>query len=160
MALGESRQVFHTDVSQSASGVAARGGLMSYDPVQAGNVIYADATAVSGQLVQPAGMLLDDVEAINYMRNPEYRQRNVVPQGSVVGLVTDGELITDFIETTRPDNGATVGTYAAGDKLYLADLGQISRFDGTQAGTGLRERVGTALGATDSDGFLKVRIDL
>lgn len=160
MGLGAERQIFHTDVSQSASGVAARGGMMSYDPVQAGNVIYADATAVSGAVVQPAGLLLDDVEALNFFTHPEYRQRNVVPQGSVVGLVTDGEVITDFIETTRPDNGASVGTYAAGDKLYLADDGQISRFDGTDAGTGLRERVGTCLSAIDSDGFLKVRIDL
>lgn len=160
MALGESRQVFHTNVELSVSGVAERGSIVSFDPVQAGNGILANADAVSGQLVQPAGLLLDDVEALNFYEHPEYRQRNVVPTGSAVGLLTQGEVFTDFVETTRPDNGVTVGTYAAGNPLYLADDGQLSRFDGTDAGTGLRVRVATALGTVDSDGFLKVRIDL
>lgn len=161
MALGESRQVFHTNVELSVSGVAERGAIISYDPVQAGNGILANAAAVSGQLVQPAGLLLDDVEALNYFEHPEYRQRNVVPQGSVVGLLTDGEVVTDFVETTGPGN-IPVGTYAAGDPLYLADNGQLSRNNGTfnNGATAIRVRVGTALGAVDADGFLKVRIDL
>jgi hypothetical protein len=160
MALGESRQVFHTNVDLSVSGVAERGGIISFDPVQAGNGIYADATAVSGQLVQPAGLLLDDVEALNFFEHPEYRQRNVVPQGSVVGLLTDGEGSTDFVETTLA--GISVGTYAAGDPLYLADDGKLSRNNGTfgNLATAIRVRVGTALGTVDSDGFLRVRIDL
>ena len=161
MALNEARQVFHTNVELSVSGVAARGGIVSFDPVQAGNGIYADATAISGQLVQPAGLLLDDVEALNYMTHPQYRQRNVGAQGEVIGLLTDGEVTTDFVETTLA--GITVGTYAAGDPLYLADDGKLSRNNGTfgnVAATAIRVRVGTALGTVDSAGFLKVRIDL
>lgn len=162
MALGEYRQVFHTNVELSVSGVAERGGIISFDPVQAGNGIYADATAVSGQLVQPAGLLLEDIEALNYMNHPQYRQRNVGAQGEVVGLLTDGEVITDFVETTGP-GVISVGTYAAGDPLYLADNGKLSRNNGTfgnVAATAIRPRVGTALGTVDADGFLKVRIDL
>lgn len=154
MALGESRQVFQTNVELSVSGVAERGAIVSYDPVQAGNGILANAAAVSGLLVQPAGLLLDDVEALNYFEHPQYRQRNVVAQGEVIGLLTEGEVVTDFVETTL--DGQSVGTYAAGDPLYLADNGQLSR----NAGDANRVRVGTALGTVDADGFLKVRIDL
>ncbi len=155
MALKEARQVFDTNIDSASSGVAERGGVMSFDNIAAGLVKYADATAVSGQVAQPAGLLLDDVEALNFMRHPEYRQRNVVPQGSVVGLATEGEFETDFVETATAD-GASVGTYAPGDPLYLADNGQVSR----QQVHALRPEIGRALSALGSDGFLKVRIDL
>lgn len=160
MALGVNRQVFQTAVNLSVSGVAERGGIVSFDPINANNGIYANAAAVSGQVVQPAGLLLDDVEALNFFRHPEYRNRNVVPQGSVVGLATDGEFETDFVETTLA--GITVGTYAPGDALYLADDGKVSRNNGTfgNAATAKRVRIGTALSAVNSDGFLKIRIDL
>lgn len=154
MALLPQRQVFDTDINNSVSGVAERGGLMSYVPGVNGLVEYANATAVSGQLSQAAGLLLDDVEALNFARHPEYRQRNVVPQGSVVGLATEGEFWTDFYETATAD-GASVGTYAPGDILYRGDDGEFSR----QQIAGLRQTVGRALSAV-VDGFLKVHVNL
>jgi len=161
MALLESRQVFQTIVDKSMSGVAARGGIAAYDPVSNGNLIYADATAVSGQLANPAGILMEDVEALNFMDHPEYLHRNVSPQGSVVGLITDGEVYTNFVETTGPGN-IPVGTYASGDTIYMADNGNVSRNNGTfnNEGTAIRKEIGKALGAVDSDGFLKIRVDL
>lgn len=161
MALQGSRQVFQTFVDGTVSGVAERGGIMSFVPGVAGLVAYADATAVSGQLVQPLGLLLDDVEALNYYNHPEYRQRNVVPQGSVVGLCTEGEFWTDFVETIGP-GAISVGTYAPGNVLYLANNGYVSRNNGTfnNGATALRYVVGKALSALGSDGFMKVRIDL
>ncbi len=155
MALQESRQVFHTNIECTVSGVSERGGILSYVPGVAGLCAYADATAVSGQLSKAAGLLLDDVEALNYFNHPEYRQRNVVPEGSVVGIATDGEFWTDFVEQTTAD-GFSVGTYVIGDTLYLGDLGQVSR----QQIASLRETVGKALSALGSDGFLKIRVDL
>ena len=155
MALQEARQVFHTNIDCTVSGVAERGGILSFVPGVNGLCAYADATATSGQLANPAGMLLDDVEALNYFNHPEYRQRNVVPQGSVISQVTDGELFTDFVETATAD-GASVGTYVPGDILYLADNGQVSR----QQIANLRPTVGKALSAVSADGFLKVRIEL
>lgn len=162
MALQPSRQVFQTLVDCTVSGVAERGGIMSFVPGVAGLCAYADATAVSGLLVQPLGVLLDDVEALNYYNHPEYRQRNVVPQGSVVGLCTEGEFWTDFVETPTGPGAITVGTYAPGDVLYLADNGKVSRNNGTfnNGATAKRVIVGKALSALGSDGFLKVRIDL
>jgi len=155
MALKETRQTQHTNIDCTVSGVAERGGILSFVPGVAGLCEYSDATAVSGQLANPAGLLLDDVEALNYYNHPEYRQRNVVPQGSNVGIATEGEFFTDFVETATAD-GASVGTYAAGDTLYLADLGQVSR----QQIANLRPTVGKALAALTADSFLKIRLEL
>lgn len=161
MALQPSRQIFQTNVDNTVSGVSERGGIMSFVPGVPGLVAYANALAVSGQIVQPLGVLLDDVEALNYYNHPEYRQRNVVPTGSVVGIATECEVWTDFVETTGP-GGLSVGTYAPGDVLYLADNGNVSRNNGTlnNGATAIRVVVGKALSALGSDGFLKVRIDL
>ena len=160
MALGESRQVFETIVDQKVSGVSERGGIMSYVPYAVGLVAYANAAAISGALVNPAGLMLGDIEALNYWLHPEYRQRNVDPQGSVVALASEGQFFTDFVETTLA--GITVGTYAPGDVLYLADDGKVSRNNGTfgNAGTAIRKVVGKALDSLGSDGFLKVDINL
>lgn len=155
MSLKESRQTFQTNIDCTVSGVSERGGILSFVPGVNGLCGYADATAVSGQLSNPAGLLLDDVEDINYYNNPEYRQRNVVPKGSVVGIATEGEFLTDFVETTTAD-GASVGTYVPGDTLYLADNGQVSR----QQIAALRPTVGKCLAAITADGFLKIRLEL
>ncbi len=155
MALKENRQTWETNIDLSVSGVAERGGILSFVPGVVGLGAYADSTAVSGQVAKPAGLLLDDVEALNYYNHPEYRQRNVVPQGSVVGLATEGEFWTDFVETTISGFGS-VGTYAPGDTLYLANDGKVSR----QQVTGRRVQVGVALSALTSDGFLKIRLEL
>lgn len=161
MALQGTRQVMDTLVDCTVSGVSERGGIMSYVPGVNGLCAYADATAVSGLVALPAGLLLDDVEDLNFMLQPEYRQRNVVNKGSVVGLATEGEFWTDFYETTGPGN-ISVGTYVPGDLLYLADNGKVSRNNGTfnNGATAKRPLVGRCLSAATSDGFLKIRIDI
>ena len=160
MGLLPARQVFDTNVDLTVSGVSERGGILSFVPGVNGLGAYANAAAVSGALVEPAGLLLDDVEALNFMDRPEPRQRNVVAQGSVVGISTEGEFWTDFVETTLA--GQSVGTYVPGDILYLADDGKVSRNNGTLANgaTAKRKIVGRALSAYGSDNYLKVRIEL
>lgn len=161
MALRENRQVHETRTEYSVSGVAERGGIMSFDPVATNLVQYANAGAVSGLVAFPAGLLMDDVEALNHMNHPEYRQRNVVPQGSVVGLCNEGVFETDFVEQTGP-GGLSVGTYRPGDVLYLADNGNVSRNNGTlnNGATAKRPVVGKALSALGSDGFLKISVEI
>jgi hypothetical protein len=154
MALKGSRQTFETNIDLTVSGVAERGGILSFVPGVVGLGEYSNAAAVSGQLAKPAGLLLDDVEDINYMKQPEYRQRNVVPKGSCVGIATEGEFITDFVETAV--GAVSVGTYAPGDVLYLANDGQVSRLNVL----GIRKQVGVALSALSADGFLKIRLEL
>jgi hypothetical protein len=160
MGLLPARQVFDTNVDLTVSGVAERGGILSFVPGVNGLGAYANAAAVSGQIVEPAGLLLDDVEALNFFNHPEYRQRNVVPQGSVVGIATEGEFWTDFVETTLA--GQSVGTYAPGDVLYLADDGKVSRNNGTLANgaTAKRKIIGRALSELNSDSYLKIRVEL
>ena len=155
MALKENRQTWQTNIDCTVSGVAERGGILSFVPGVVGLCEYGNAAAVSGQLSKPAGLLLDDVEAMNFYNHPEYRQRNVVPQGSVVGIATEGEFWTDFVETATAD-GASVGTYAPGDTLYLGDAGEVSR----QQIAALRVQVGVCLSAATSDGFIKIRLEL
>ena len=155
MALGEARQVFHTNSQCTVSGVAERGGIMSYVPGVDGLCRYLNAGAVSGAIALPAGLLLGDIEALNFMRHPQYRQRNVEPEGSVVALATEGEFWTDMVETTTVD-GVAVGAYTAGDLLYLADDGEVSRLNVL----GIRPLVGRSLGTINADGFLQVRIEL
>jgi len=155
MALKETRQTWQTNIDCTVSGVAERGGILSFVPGVNGLCEYGNAAAVSGQLSKPAGLLLDDVEALNYFNHPEYRQRNVVPQGSVVGIATEGEFWTDFVETTTAD-GVSVGTYRPGDILYLANNGNVSR----QQILSIRPVVGRALSALSADGFLKIRLEL
>jgi hypothetical protein len=155
MALKETRQTWETNIDLSVSGVAERGGILSFVPGVNGLGAYLDATAVSGQVAKPAGLLLDDVEALNFYTHQEYRQRAVVAQGSVVGIAVEGEFWTDMVEQTITAFGS-VGTYAPGDTLYLANDGQVSR----QQVTGRRVQVGVALSALTSDGFLKIRLEL
>lgn len=155
MALKESRQTFETNIDITVSGVSERGGIISFVPGVVGLGAYLNGAAVSGQLAKAAGLLLDDVEDHNYFNQPQHRQRNVVPKGSVVGLATEGEFWTDFVETATAD-GASVGTYAPGDTLYLANDGKVSR----QQIAGLRPIVGVALSALSSDSFLKVRLEI
>lgn len=164
MALLESRQVFQTNVDCTVSGVSERGGILAFVPdgTAIGLCTYANAAAISGTpTYNPAGLLLDDVEALNFYNHPEYRQRNVVPQGSVVGVATEGEFWTDFVEQTGP-GAISVGTYTPGDPLYLADNGQVSRNNGTfnNGATALRALVGRALSALRSDGFLKISLEV
>jgi hypothetical protein len=110
----------------------------------------------------PAGLLLDDVEAENYYNHGEHRQRNVVPQGSVVGVATQGEFWTDFVETPTGPGALPIGTYVIGETLWLADNGQVSRSNGTfnNGATATRKVIGQTLSALSAAGFLKIRVEL
>lgn len=145
MAMKEDRQVFQTDISWTASGTMERGGIASIASWANGLVYYA---AGSGQPI--AGLLLEDIETQNYMNHPQYLQRNVSPEGSVVGLATEGEFWTDMIQTAV--------TYSPGDALYLWSDGKITNYnpgDGT-----VSARIGTCLAGKDSNNFIKIRLEL
>lgn len=159
MALKEERQVQHTNVRCTVSGVTERGGILSHVPGVEGLCGYADATAVSGAVALPVGLMLGDVEALNHFRHPEYRQRNVDAQGTVQGVATAGEFITDFVETNLA-SGESVGTYVPGDILYLADDGKVSRSSASGATGSARLEIGRALSSVDGDGFLRILLSL
>ncbi len=157
MALGETRQVFQTDVSCASSGTMERGTVTAYAPWAEGLCILATSGMMSGVTIVPHGLLLEDIESLNHFKHPEYRNRNVSQVGSVVGVATEGEFITDQVETVHVDpTGAVVtNTYAQGDPIYLGDEGQISKLQITD-----RPLIGRALSSVDAQGFLKVFIDI
>lgn len=146
MALAERRQIFQTNIDYSLNQVAERGVICS---INAGTTPNGEVTVATGVGVTPIGILLDDVEDLNFDRHGEYRQRNVVDVGSVVGLCNKGELWTDQI----------TGSPVAGNTAYLGVNGTVSptlTFDNTTASPVL----GKFLSAPNANGFAKIRLDV
>lgn len=146
MGLGPNRQVFQTNIDYAMDAAAQRGGVVCAAST-AGQVEYR--TVPTGSAVYPIGVLMDDVEDMNYDRHPEYRQRNVVDIGSVVGLITKGEIETNLL----------VGSPSQGQPAYLHPSGYIGA---TRLTDGLNPapQVGRFLSAANSLGYAKVKIDL
>jgi len=147
MALGGDRQVFQTDVRFASSGTMERGGIASFVPWVNGIVYYA---AGSGEV--PAGLVLDDIESMNYFTHPEYLQRNVSPLGSAVGLATEGEFMTDMLDSSN-------STYKAGNTLYLFSAGKITNIYSTDLPTD-SAKIGVCLSAKNTNGYIRMRLKL
>lgn len=146
MALGPNRQVFQTTIDYAVNAAAARGGILSYSST-AGQAEYN--AAGSGALA--LGILLDDVEDLNFDRHPEYLQRNVVDIGSVVGIAIRGIFDTDQVVSGQ--------TPAQGNPAYLHPDGEVGT---TQLDDGIAAapRVGTFMSALDANGFVRLLVDL
>ena len=96
---------------------------------------------------------------------------NAVPLGEFTGTVTypknqnanethvSGQVRLFKIGMLETDKIKTGDTPAAGDPLYVAENGELST---TPSGAALvlRERVATSLGAKNSEGFLKVFVNI
>jgi len=151
MALAPSRQVFQTNVKYALNEVSERGKVCC---IVAGTTAAGEVTVAAvptGVGVQAIGMLLDDVEALNYDRHGEYRQRNVVDVGSNIGIAAKADLETDQITGTDP---------VAGQDAFLGAAGSVTT---TQADDGLGNlapRVGYFQTAKDANGFASVHVDL
>ncbi len=146
MALSPSRQIFQSNVDYSLNQIAERGVICS---INAGTTPNGEVVVATGVGVTPIGLLLDDVEDLNFDRHGEYRQRNVVDIGSVVGLAQECEILTDQL----------TGTPVAGNTAYLGINGTVSptlTFDNTT----VSPIVGKFLSAANANGFAKVRIDI
>ena len=157
MALRESRREEATTIEYIVAAAAARGGLLT----AASGLVAAYDTAITPSSVVPIGILLEDIEAQNYMTHPMYYQRNVSDLGSKVGILTKGEVETDFLD---PDAEAHID---AGMKAYLHNSGLLTiesmapGVEGSNAEQGTSGvYVGRFMSAVDGDGFARVRIDL
>lgn len=146
MALGPNRQVFQTTIRYAMNAAAERGGIVCTSST-AGEVEYR--TVPTGSAVHAVGILLDDVEDLNFDRHPEYLQREVVDIGSVVGVANKGEFQTNLI----------VGTPSQGDTAYLHPTGYIGATRLTD-GVDPAPRVGIFRTAKDANGYATVLIDL
>lgn len=147
MALGPNRQVFQTTIRYAVNHAAERGGILCASAT-AGQAEYVSVP--TGVAVYPIGILLDDVEDMNYDRHPEYLQREVVDIGSVVGIANKGEFQTDLI----------VGSPTQGQPAYLHPGGAVGPAQLDDGAGNLAPRVGTFRSAKDANGFATVLVDL
>lgn len=157
MALGEYRQVEATTIEYKVNTAHERGGVLS---AQSG-LIAAYDTSVTPSSIVPIGILMEDIEAQNYMTHPMYYQRNVSDLGSQVGILTKGIIDTDMLEY---DAEAHID---AGQKAYLTHSGLLT-IEALAPGVvnSLPEQgtsgvyIGYFMGTVDSAGFVRVRVDL
>lgn len=150
MALAPSRQVFQTNSKYALNEVAERGLICCIQTsVTAAGEVTAAAVA-TGVGVQPVGILLDDVEDLNYDRHGEYRQRNVVDVGSVVGLAAKGDFETDRLSGPAP---------LAGQDAYLGAGGTLTSVQATDGITSA-PRLGYFQSGVNANGFAAVHLDL
>jgi len=151
MALAPSRQVFQTNIKYALNEVTPRGRVVCLIP---GTTTAGEVTALAtptGVAVKAVGILLDDVEDLNYDRHGEYRQRNVVDVGSNIGIATEADLETDQISGSAP---------VAGQDAYLGVGGTVTA---TQADDGLGNlapRVGWFQSGVNANGFVALHVDL
>lgn len=146
MALAPYRQD-HWDEIRFAMAVASeRGVIVSHSGTEGEVTNLANPTGAS---ISPVGVLLDDVEAMNFDRHGEYRQRAVVDVGSTVGIAAKGDFYSNNI----------IGTPSAGDKAYLYTSGYISD---TQLSDGITSapRVGVFRTSKNANGYALVHVDL
>lgn len=147
MALGPNRQVFQTTIDYAVNSIAARGGILSYSAT-AGEAEYN----VDGSGALPLGILLDDVEDMNFDRHPEYLQRNVVDIGSVVGIANEGVFDTDQVVAGDAP--------AQGLPAYLHPDGQVGTTQLDDGVGNVSPRVGTFRSSLDANGFVRLLVDL
>jgi len=147
MALGPNRQVFQTTIDYAVNAAAVRGGILSYSTT-AGEAEYD----VDGSGALPIGILLDDVEDLNFDRHPEYLQRNVVDIGSVVGIANEGVFDTDAVVAGN--------TPAQGNPAYLHPGGEVSTVQLDDGLGSVSPRVGTFRSSLDANGFVRLLVDL
>lgn len=146
MSLGPNRQVFQTTIRYAVNEASARGGILCASTT-AGAATYL--VSPTGTSVLPIGMLLCDVEDLNYDRHPEYLQREVIDIGGVVGIANKGEFQTNLL----------VGTPTQGQAAYLHPSGYIGATQLTD-GVNPAPRVGTFRTTVDANGFATVLVDL
>lgn len=157
MALRETRRVEATTIEYVVTAAAERGGVLT---AASGNVASYN-TSITPSSIVPVGILLEDIESMNYMLHPQYNQRNTSDLGSQVGIMTKGEVITDFID---PYARAHV---SAGKRAYLTHSGMLTTWDFAPGVVGANADIGHSgvlvgnfMSSIDSAGFARVRIDL
>lgn len=157
MALRESRRVDATTIDYSVSAAAERGGLLS----AASGLVASYNTSITPSSVVPIGILLEDVEAQNYMTHPMYYQRNVSDLGAKVGIMTRGEVETDFIDPYAENH------IHAGKAAYLTHSGLLTTREFAPGVVNSNSDIGTSgvlvgrwMSDRDADGFARVHINL
>jgi hypothetical protein len=151
MALKPDRIEAYTDISFFMNTTAERGGIavhltsgsgVSMDDANA--VVLYPTGVVSG--TKPAGLLLYDVVNLDLTRQHINWYRDEVQVGSKVTLLRQGQVSTDMV--------ASGVTPAAGADAYYNSVGKLTTTSTNST------KVGRFLSAVDSDGYVKVDINI
>ena len=139
---------------------AQSGSIASYNTAIGGGVGLAGNP--SG--IVPVGVLLQDIESMQYSKHPQYLQRDVADIGSKVSLMSVGECYTDFLDPFATPH------ISAGKVAYLTNSGMVTTRDfapgevgtsvpgGTAGGSGII--VGRFMSNVDSNGFAKLWVNI
>lgn len=152
MALKPDRIELLTDVSFFMNTTAERGGVASVVTstsgvgvsMDDGNAVVAYAAAVSGS--KPVGVLLNDVVDIDLTRQHINWHKDETQVGGKVTLLRQGQVTTNMLVAGT--------TPAPGSDAYVGVSGLI----GTSSTNAVK--IGQFLSAKDSDGYVKVSVNL
>jgi len=160
MALKPDRIETQTDVSffmnNATSSTIERGGIASLTAGGGSGVAMDDSAAVVSYVTatsgtEPVGVLLNDVVNIDLTRQHINWHKDEVQGGGKVTLLQVGQVTTDKV----------TGTIAAGNSAYV---GASGLFSATPPADGTTEdenyRVGRFLSSRDSDGYVKVAVNI
>ncbi len=151
MALKSDRIESHTDISFFMDTTGERGGIVVHDTsgsgvsMDDGNAVVMYPTGVvSG--TKPAGLLLNDVVDLDLTRQHINWYRDEVQVGGKVTLLRQGQVTTDVVATGVAPAAGTVAYYDAYGKLTTTSTNST--------------QVGRFLSSKDSDGYVKVEINI
>jgi hypothetical protein len=151
MALKPDRIEAYTDISYFMNTTAERGGVAVHLTSGSG-VAMDDANAVviypTGALsgTKPAGLLLNDVVNYDLTRQHLNWYRDEVQVGGKVTLLRQGQVVTNVV--------ASAVTPTAGADAYYDATGKLTTVSTDSV------KVGRFLGGKDSDGYVKVDINI
>lgn len=149
MGLKADREVLTTNVNwRITTGVSAERGCILVATATAG-VCDKGPASLTGKvltgLARPIGLLLDDVEDLDYTTRPQILCRNVVPRGSEVSVLTKGRVKTNMMHGAAAPSG--------GRAAYLTSSGLVH----TTAGSGIK--IGFFESTKDADGYADLFVD-
>lgn len=151
MALKPDRVESYTDISFFMNTVGERGGVVVHTSTGSGvsmddgsAVVSYPTGVVSG--TKPAGLLLNDVVNIDLTRQHINWYRDEVQVGGKVTLLRQGQVTTNVVA-----NGVSP---VAGADAYYDVLGKLTTVSTDST------KVGRFLGSVDSDGYVKVDINI
>jgi hypothetical protein len=147
MALKGDRHELDTDISFFMDVEAEKGELVHLSTGGSGAAMdnsSALAVTATGDGDQPLGILLNDVVDIDQTRQHLNWHKDEVQKGGKVTILTKGWVVTDKV----------TGTPAAGAVAYVNADGTVGAISGGSSA------VGRFLGSVDSDGYIKVSINL
>ena len=156
MALKADRNELDVDISFFMNETAEKGQIVSISTVgsgaamdQAGALVTIAQGGASGSETYPVGVLLNDVVDIDLTRQHINWHKDEVQKGGKVSILKTGYVVTDQV----------VGTPAAGKLAFMDAAGDTGKFTSVST-AGKRYIVGRFMSKVDSDGYIKVEVNL